>query len=70
MITKEKLAAMRENLVSQRDQAVGAIFLIDHLLAEWDKPDTMTTEEFAESLGGKLMREPEPIGGDDGKDSK
>ena len=71
MIDRDKLVAMRADMLSQRDQAVGALFILDHLIAEWDKPDAMTTQEFAEMMGGKLMREPEPLEkSDDGKDGE
>lgn len=59
MIDREFLLAKRAEIVAQRDnafainqQAIGALMLIDHLLAKAEEcKDSLTLDEFAKSMG-------------------
>ena len=61
MISKETLAAKRDDIIRQRDnafavhqQAVGALTLIDHLIQLADETtDGLSLDELAEALGAE-----------------
>lgn len=60
MLDKKTLAAKREDIIRQRDnafavhqQAVGALTLIDHLIQLASETDGLTLDELAESLGAE-----------------
>ena len=57
---RQQLIAQRDNAFAVYHQAVGAIQLIDHLIAQQEQP-ALTLPELKEALGAAEIGEPEKL---------